>query len=288
MIDEPVQNACGNSMNRNSTVDQMIHSSAQPLRCSAIIARLKANSSAKSRSLEMSKLFAATPPNPMPIARFRFAIDRQTGTGQAPRPPNHCRSTRLRQSLSRSRSRWNFLAVGQPIVGRQHRLGTLQVSVGRQDRLLVSLHIAKQMTLLKFGQQTYPDGQSRPGTTVLNRSISGHFDCEPCAACDPRRPDDRSAPARYACGYLPAPAGLETLHACSSPSISTQRLLDLTAFVRPSAGRPWPTSERGPASLGCHARKQTQVNANTLGEALHTLISRLMKDSASRRTRHVA
>ena len=43
MIDEPVQNACGSLRKPNSVVDQRIHSSAQPLRCSAIMARQKAN-----------------------------------------------------------------------------------------------------------------------------------------------------------------------------------------------------------------------------------------------------
>ena len=84
MIDEPVQNACGSRRKPNSVVDQRIHSSAQPLRCSAIIARQKANSSTKSRSLEASRLLASDAVE-FELVGDHVAVDGDRGAGQGGR-----------------------------------------------------------------------------------------------------------------------------------------------------------------------------------------------------------
>ena len=131
MIDEPVQNACGSRRKPNSVVDQRIHSSAQPLRCSAIIARQKANSRTKSRSLEASRLLA-TMPSKLELLGDHVAVDGDRRAGQ--------RGGAERQLVDAAAAigeplavAFELFAVGEPVVGGQHRLGPLHVGVARQD-----------------------------------------------------------------------------------------------------------------------------------------------------------
>ena len=68
MILLPVHITSGSDRKPNSWVLHKIQSSAQPLRCSAIIVRTNTDSRTKSQSLETSKLFAATPRKPSSCA----------------------------------------------------------------------------------------------------------------------------------------------------------------------------------------------------------------------------
>ena len=78
----PVQIASGSARNANSWVLQRTHSSAQPERCSAISVRTKTDSRTKSRSLETSRLLAATPSNPSAAATCSRSIGkRRAGQG---------------------------------------------------------------------------------------------------------------------------------------------------------------------------------------------------------------
>ena len=102
----PVQIASGNARKPNSCVLQRTHSSAQPARCSAIIVSTKTDSTAKSRSLETSRLLAATPSKPSSRATKSRSIGRLVPASAA--APSGRTFSRLRQSASRDRSRSSF------------------------------------------------------------------------------------------------------------------------------------------------------------------------------------
>ena len=106
MIELPVQNFCGRRMKLNSVVDQRIHSSAQPLKCSAIIVKTKTDSTAKSRSLLMSILLRATSSKPSSFAVKCRSIGMLVPATAA--PPSGETLVRFRQSTTRVRSRSNF------------------------------------------------------------------------------------------------------------------------------------------------------------------------------------
>ena len=119
-------------------VDHRIHSSAQVLRCSAISDSAKANSSTKSRSLDTSRLLAATPSKPSRRATSSRSIGRLVpASAAAPRLEHVRAAAAIGQPAAIA---LELLAVGQPVVGGQHRLGPLQVRVAGQDaaRVLVA------------------------------------------------------------------------------------------------------------------------------------------------------
>ena len=120
MMLEPVQNASGRSRKLNSVVAQRTHSSAQPLRWTAISDRQKTNSSTKSRSLDTSRLLRATDVEPE-LAGDRLAVDRQRRAGQRRRPE--------RQDVDA------LAAVGQPVAVALELLDVGEEVVGREDRL---------------------------------------------------------------------------------------------------------------------------------------------------------
>ena len=141
MMLEPVQKASGRSRKLNSVVDQRIHSSAQPARCSAISDRSKTNSSTKSRSLETSRLLAATRIEAELLAHA-VAIDRQrrAGQGRGSQRQHIDALAAIGQAVAVALI---FLDVGQEIMGRQHRLGPLQVRVAGQDQVAIALGVAR-------------------------------------------------------------------------------------------------------------------------------------------------
>ena len=106
MIELPVQKACGSFRNPNSVVDHRIHSSAQPLRCVAIMLRTNTDSTAKSRSLLISMLLAASDSKPSNWAVICRSIGMLVPATAA--PPSGQLLTLRRQSARRDRSRWSF------------------------------------------------------------------------------------------------------------------------------------------------------------------------------------
>ncbi len=206
MIDEPVQNACGSFRKLNSTVDHRIHSSAQVLRCSAIIARAKANSRAKSRSLDASRLLATTPSKPSAWATWRGRSGGGAGQGRRAQRKLIGAAAAVGQPIAVA---LELFAIGQPVVRGEHRLGPLQVRVAGQNDAGVALAAADERPLQveRAGRRC---GRSRRGPTAAGRSKPGRCGCGPCAACGRRRRAGRSGPARCACGCLPAPGGRRT------------------------------------------------------------------------------
>ena len=145
MMLEPVQKASGRSRKPNSVVAHSTHSSAQPLRCRAISDRSKTNSSTKSRSLDTSRLLAATRVE-AELPAHAVAVDGQRGAGQG--------GGAERQDVDALAAVGQAVAValvlldvGQEVVGRQHRLGPLQVRVAGQDHVAVALGGVEQGAL---------------------------------------------------------------------------------------------------------------------------------------------
>ena len=116
---------------------QRTHSSAQPERCSAISVRTKTDSSTKSRSLETSRLLAATPSNPSAAATCSRSIGKVVPARAA--APRGRTFSRRRQSARRLAVARELLDVGQEVMRRQDRLGALQVGVAGQDHVAMPL-----------------------------------------------------------------------------------------------------------------------------------------------------
>ena len=134
---EPVQKASGRSRKLNSVVVQRTHSSAQPERCTAISDRSKTNSRAKSRSLDDVEAVGGDAVE----AERRgdvLAVDRQRRAGQRGRPQRQDVDAlaAVGQAVAVA---LELLDVGQEVVGRQDRLGPLQVRVAGQDQVAVPL-----------------------------------------------------------------------------------------------------------------------------------------------------
>jgi hypothetical protein len=130
MIDEPVQNACGDAMKLNSAVDQ----SAQMLRDHRQGERELQHEIAIARHIEAVGRHTDKPQPP----RHVESIDRQARSGQRRRPE----AEHVRPSPAVGQPRpiaLEFLAVGEPIVLSQHRLGSLEVGVAGQDHARVAL-----------------------------------------------------------------------------------------------------------------------------------------------------
>ena len=205
MIDEPVQNACGSLRKSNSPVDQRIHSSAQVLRCSAISASAKANSSdevAVARDVEAVGRHAveAQPPGHV------VAVDRQARAGHGRRaqrqhvgPP-----AAIGQPLPVA---LELLAVGQPVVRRPAPAGPAAGACSRAGCTSASRVAAADERPLQGRPAARRSGRSRRGPTAAGRWRPGRCGCGRCAACGRRRRAGRSAPARCACGCLPARCG---------------------------------------------------------------------------------
>ena len=90
-------------------------------------------------------LLAATAAKPKPLGDV-LAIDRQARAGHRRRPQAQARWSAAAVGQSASVA-LEFLAIAQPIVGGQHRLGTLHVRVSRQDAILVVLGPADERAL---------------------------------------------------------------------------------------------------------------------------------------------
>ena len=133
----PVQIASGSARKENSCVLQRTHSSAQPERCSAIIVRTKTDSRAKSRSLDTSRLLAATPSKPRARATCSRSIGRRRA-GQRGRPQGQDVQPlpAIGQAVAVA---GELLDVGQEVMRGQDRLGALHVRVAGQDQVAVPL-----------------------------------------------------------------------------------------------------------------------------------------------------
>ena len=118
MMLEPVQKASGSSRKLNSVVDHKIHSSAQPPRCNATSVRSKTNSRTKSRSLDTSRLFAATLSKPkLPGHAFPVNGDGRARQGRSAKGEDVDALAAIGQTLTVAAR--TFLDVGQEIMGRQ-------------------------------------------------------------------------------------------------------------------------------------------------------------------------
>ena len=142
MIDEPVQKACGSLRKLNSTVDQRIHSSAQVLRCSAIIASTKANSSdevAVAGGVEAVGRHAVETQSLGDVG----AIDGQAGAGQ--RGGAQAQHVGPAAAIGQPAAvALELLAIGQPVVRGQHRLGPLRMGIAGQDHVQVAVAAAHE------------------------------------------------------------------------------------------------------------------------------------------------
>ena len=253
MIDEPVQNACGSLRKSNSLVDQRIHSSAQVLRCSAISASAKANSSdevAIARHVEAVGRHAleAQPPGHV------VAVDRQARAGHGRGAQAAARWPGARQSASRPPVALEFFAVGQPVVGGQHRLGPLQVRVAGQDARRRRARQRPTNARCKLDQprvdlvDRVADPEPQIGRDLVVAAAGGVQLAADVAEAVDQRPLDVHVDV-FQFGAEREAALLNFL------ADLAQRLLNLLAFVGGDAGRPWPASGHGRSSRRCPAHK---------------------------------
>ena len=141
-------------MKLNSAVLHKIHSSAQPLKCSAIIASTNASSMTKSRSLDGVETVGGD----LRLRRRTLARPCCAMGSSAMKPKRRATSARSigkRRARQRRRAQrqhvhaaaairqplavaLQFFAVCQPVVRRQHRLGALHVRVAGQNHVSAS------------------------------------------------------------------------------------------------------------------------------------------------------
>ena len=184
MIDEPVQNFCGRRRKLNSVVDQRIHSSAQPLRCVAMLARQKANSRTKSR---VARTVEAVGQDAVELELFgdHVAVDGDARAGEGGGAERHLvdADAAIGESVAVA---FEFFAVGEPVVGGQHGLGPLQVGVGRAGRRRRRFRPGRRMPVGRApGGSTWR--RFRRGPRGGCRSRPGRCGCGRCGACGRRR-----------------------------------------------------------------------------------------------------
>ena len=107
MMLEPVQNASGRSRKLNSVVDQIIHSSAQPLRCSGDQRQVEDEFEQRNRGRWRHRGCWRRSRRSRVAARTNSRSIGSDVPASAAAPSGRT-LTRLRQSASRSRSRWYF------------------------------------------------------------------------------------------------------------------------------------------------------------------------------------
>ena len=214
----PVQIASGRARKPNSWVLQRIHSSAQPARCSAIIVRTKTNSSTKSRSLETSRLLAATPSKPSSLATNSRSIGRLVPARAA--APSGSTFSRLRQSASRDcgRARASRRRPGSsaapapagPAACACSRAGSRRGAAPPPPRAPAA------------GRSSAASTRSR-ASRIQSFSVGGDLVVAAPRGVQlaaRRRPASRSAPPRCACGRLRAPGRTRNRPASISAWIS--------------------------------------------------------------------
>ena len=230
MIDEPVQNACGSLRKPNSDggpEDPLLGPGAQVL------------GDQRQREGELQREVAVAGGVE---AVGRHAVEAQAGRATSSRSigrlvpasaaaPSGSTFARRRQSASRSAVALELLAVGQPIVRGQHRLGPLQVGIAGQDHVDVGVAPADKRPL-QVDQPARRSGRSPRGPRAAGRWPPGRCGCGRCGACGPRRRSGRSGPARCACGCLPARCENRKRPCSISWRISLEGLLNLPALVR--------------------------------------------------------
>ena len=131
MMLDPVQNASGRSRKLNSVVDQITHSSAQPLRWVAMSDEIEDE---LQEEIAVAGDVEAVPCHRIEaeLLSHRFAIDRQRRARQR-RGAQRQHVDALAAIGQAFAVALELLDVGEEVVRREHRLGALQVRVAGQD-----------------------------------------------------------------------------------------------------------------------------------------------------------
>ena len=279
----PVQIASGRARKPNSWVLQRIHSSAQPERCSAIIVSTKTDSITKSRSLETSRLLAATAANPS-SSRHEVAIDRQAGAGQG----GGAQGQHVQPLAAIGQPRpiaLELLDIGQEIMRRQHRLGPLHVRIARAGSPSRCRIAAATSARWSADQARVDPVEGLAGPELHARSPPDRCGSAPCAASARRRPVSRPAPPRCACGHLRAPGRTR-----NRPSSISARISDSTRSIcrhSSAVSNPtcWSMSRMGDRTPDILLEEST-VEGDRFRERLHATVGLLSEPATPGLTGH--